>query len=440
MSRELARVLTLKDATMIVVSSIIGVGIFLTPGEVARLIPNASLFLGAWILGGALSLAGALANAELGAMFPKAGGNYVYLREAIHPLAGFVVGWQSFFAIFVGTVATLGTGVATSLSSFFVFSEREQTLIAVAAIVLISLVNIASTRMSANLNTVTGFLKVAALVALAAFGLFASPLKEVAKESAEGATTLVSFGSALSPVLFSYLGWNASVFVGGEIRDPQRNIPRSLFLGLAISTLAYLVLAFVYVRVLGIGGLARSENAGADVAGVIFGARGASLFGALVALSILGCLSANVLTGPRILYAMAKDGLFFRAVSTVGEKSAAPTPAIIIQGAFAIALVLFARDLGRVLNYTTFAIVLATIADTLALYLLRRKLPNAERPYRAHGYPFVPLLYVAANVAIAIAMLMSDPKECVLGLAVAALGVPAYFLFRRSSAFGKERS
>ncbi len=433
---RLARELSLLDATMLVVSSVIGVGIFLTPGGVAAALPHPTLFLAAWLVGGALSLAGALANAELGAMYPHAGGDYVYLREAFHPMAGFLVGWLSFFVIYTGTVATLAIGFAEGLAPFLALGESGKLGIAIAVTASSSWVNWVGLRAGAAFNNATGLLKLATLAGFALAGpllgrgslaSFTTPLPELRPELFAG------FGLALSPVLFSYLGWNASVYVASEIRDPGRNVPRSLFLGLAVCTLLYLMLAALYVYALSMPGLAGAASPGETSARVLFGAAGGTIAAALILASILGCLNATILAGPRIAYAMAIDHLFFAGSASVHVRHRTPHVAIAVQGATAVALILVLRRFPSVLDYTTFAIVLATIADTAALYALRRRHPERPRPYRAWGYPWVPALYAVANAAIALSMLLGRPLECAIALAVTATGLPFYAWFARRS-------
>ncbi len=430
--------LSLADATLLVVSSVIGVGIFLTPGQVAAALPSAGAFLAAWVLGGVLSLAGALANAELGAMYPHAGGDYVYLREAWHPLAGFVIGWLSFFVVYAGTVATLAVGFVDGLAHFFPMSGGERTAFAVAITLATSAIHFRGVRLAAWLNNVTAGLKIAALAALAVVGPMllhlagtGAPAAAEPAAATGGGITAMGFGLALSPVLFSYLGWNASVYVASEIRRPERNLPLSLFAGLAISTAIYLAVNLSYLDALPIDAMRANANVGEAAARVFFGDRGATIASILILGSILSCLNATILVGPRIAYAMAIDGLFFRSVQGVHERYRTPHIAIGVQAVTAIALIVLLRRFPSVLDYTTFAIVLATIADTAALYQLRRRHPRRPRPYRAWGYPFVPALYLAANAAIAIAMLIGRPIECAAALAVTATALPAYAFFVR---------
>jgi basic amino acid/polyamine antiporter, APA family len=433
---KLARGLSLTDATMLCVSSVIGVGIFLTPGTVANVLPHPGLVLGAWFIGGLLSLAGALANAELGAMYPHAGGDYVYLREAYHPAAGFFIGWLSFFVIYAGTVATLAVGFAEGLDRFIALGTAGKVAAAVGITGITSWINYTGVRAGAAFNNVTGYIKIAALVGLAVLGpLLGSGSGAHLRPLVSGAATipLAGFGLALSPILFSYLGWNASVYVASEIRDPGRNVPRSLFIGLALCTAIYLLINAVYLYALPIEQLRGEVRVGEAAARGLFGSTGGTLTAALVLASVVGCLNATILVGPRIAYAMALDGYFFRGVDLVHEANRTPHVAIAAQAATAITLILVLQSFPSVLDYTTFAIVLATMADTTALYALRRRQPHRPRPYRAWGYPVVPALYFIANAGIAGAMLWGRPKECAIALAVAATAAPFYRRFARRS-------
>jgi APA family basic amino acid/polyamine antiporter len=431
---RLARELGLVDATMLVVASIIGAGIFLTPGTVADILPHPGLVLAAWAVGGLLSLAGALANAELAGMFPHAGGDYVYVREAYHPLAGFLVGWLSFFVIYAGTVATLAVGFADELAHFVPLGPAGSLAVAAGTIVVTSTINYSGVRAGARVNNAATALKVAALVAIAVAGLVAGngsldhfhPLL-----AGVGDVPARNLGLALSPILFSYLGWNAPVYVGSEIRAPGVTIPRSLFLGLAICTGLYLALNAVYLYALPIDELRAVSRPGEAAARALFGPLGGTLAALLVLASVAGCLHATILVGPRIAYAMALDGRFFRGVQRVHAARGTPHVAIVVQAVVAIALVLLLRRFRSVLDYTTFAIVLATMADTGALYALRRRRPHHPRPYRARGYPLVPALYLVANAGIALAMLGGRPLECLVALGVAVGALPFWMLFVR---------
>jgi basic amino acid/polyamine antiporter, APA family len=433
---QLARGLSLTDATMLVVSSVIGSGIFFTPAAVARLLPSASWILAAWLVGGVLSTAGAIANAELGAMFPYAGGDYVYLRAAYHPLAGFLVGWLSFFVIYVGSIATLAVALAEGITHFVPLGEPAKVAIAIGATVAASIVNYVSVRAGTRLNNVTAYCKIAALAAFVIAGplLGAGSVDNLrASLGTVPAGGLAAFGLALSPVLFTYLGWNAPVYVAGEIERPARTLPLSLFLGLGVCTALYLATNAVYLYARPVARLSASVDAGQAAAHALFGPLIGSAVAAFVLISIVGTLNAMILVGPRIAYAMALDGLFFGGADRVHAVYSTPHRAVVIQALATIALLAVLRSFPSVLDYTTFAIVLATMADTAALYTLRRRAPDLPRPYRAWGYPLVPALYLIANGAIAAAMLRGRPLECGIGLGVIAAGLPFYWLLGRRS-------
>jgi APA family basic amino acid/polyamine antiporter len=431
---RLRRELTATDASLLVVSSVIGVGIFLTPGTVAEILPHPGLFLAAWLAGGLLSVCGGLANAELAAMYPHAGGDYVYLREAYHPLAGFLVGWLSFFVIFAGTIATLAIGFAEGLSHFIGLSPAGRGAIAVLLIVVTSILNYLDVRTGARLNNAMATIKILTLVGLAVAGpLFGNGALKHFAPLLTGArdVPVAAFGLALSPVLFSYLGWNASVYVGSEIREPQRNIPLSLFVGLGICMLTYLLVNSVYLYALPMNELRGEVRVGEAAAMALFGPVGGRITAALILVSIGSCLNATILVGPRIAYAMALDRLFFRGVERVHLVRRTPHVAILAQALTAIALIVVLGRFPSVLDYTTFAIVLATMADTTALYALRFRRPELHRPYRAWGYPLVPAAYIVASGFIALTMLRGRPFECGVALAVAATALPFYALFVR---------
>jgi APA family basic amino acid/polyamine antiporter len=433
---RLKRDLRASDATFLVVSGVIGSGIFLTPGGIAELLPHPGLMLTAWLVGGGLSLAGALANAELAAMFPRAGGDYVYLREAFHPLAGFLVGWLSFFVIYAGTIATLAAGFAGALSYFVPMTESAQLAVAVGVTLAVSALNFVGVRFGAAANNLTAALKVLVLVGFALIGpLIGKGDIANLQPLLTGAThlTLSAFALAMSPVLFSYLGWNSSVYVASEIRDPARNVPRSLFFGVAICTVVYLLVNAVYLYAIPVDLLRNEANAGEGAARALFGGAGGTAVAIFVLISILGTLNATVLVGPRIAYAMALDGLFLRRVDRAHARFHTPADAIVLQALVSVGILLFFENFSRALDYTVFAILLATMADVAALYALRRSQPGRQRPYRAWGYPWVPALYFIANAGVAGALLIENPVDCAIGLAIVAAGVPFYRLFSRRS-------
>ena len=433
---RLKRVLTLPDAVLLIVSSVVGSGIFLTPGRIADLVPHPALIFAAWLAGGLLSLAGALANAELGAMYPRAGGDYVWLREAYHPAAGFFVGWLSFFVIFVGTIATLAAGFAAGLAPLLGYGERGELAVAIAVVVAASALNWVGVRWGALANNLTASVKIGALLAVGVLGpLFGSGSWQHL-EGGRAPASVAAFGLALSPVLFSYLGWNSTIYVASEIRSPGRNVPRSLFVGLALCTAIYLALNAVYLYAIPLEELRGVDNAGEAAARALFGPLGGRLVAGFVLASILGTLNATVLVGPRIAYAMALDGLFFSGVDRAHPRWRTPHVAIALQAAVTVALLVLLERFPSslfvsALDYTTFAILLAMMADVAALYRLRRTQPARPRPYRAWGYPVVPIVYLAAAGAIAVTLAAGEPRESAVVLAMSASGLPFYLAFRR---------
>jgi APA family basic amino acid/polyamine antiporter len=434
---RLRRELGTLDATMLVVSSVIGSGIFLTPAAITGLLPHPGLILAAWLVGGLLSLAGALANAELGAMYPRAGGDYVYLREGWSPVAGFLIGWLSFFVIYAGTVASLAAAFGQATAPHLGLGEPGVVVLAIAATIVTSAINYVGVRRGVQVNNWGSWVKLVGIavfvVAAFAAGTGNAGGLQPLVAGAASAAPLSAFGLALSPVLFTYLGWNAPVYVASEIRDPSRTLPRSLFLGLGLCTLAYVGLNVVYLYALPLAVLRTAPDAGAATARALFGPLAGSLTAAFVVVSILGTLHATILVGPRIAYAMALDDLFVGRAHEVHPSYGTPHRAIVVQGAVAVALLLVLRRFPSVLDYTTFAIVLATMADTAVLYRLRRRRPDLRRPYRAWGYPLVPALYLVANAGIAVAMLVGRPLECAIGIGVLLAGLPFYGWLRRTA-------
>lgn len=437
---RLRPVLTLPDAVLLIVSSVVGSGIFLTPGRIADLLPHPGLIFAAWLVGSVLSFAGALANAELGSMFPHAGGDYVYLREAFHRLAGYLVGWLSFFVIFVGTIATLAAGFAAGLAPYLGYGQASVLPVAIGVTVLLSALNYVGVRYAALANNLTAGVKVLALLAFGFLGPLlgdgnAANLQPFVS-GALHAAPLAAFGLALAPVLFSFLGWNSTIYVASEIKDAGKNVPRSLFLGLALCTLIYLVMNTVYLYAMPIDELRTVDNAGEAAARTLFGSLGGKLLAGFVLASILGTLNATVLVGPRIAYAMALDGLFFRGVDASHVKYGTPHVAIVLQCVVTVVLLALLERFPSslfvsALDYTTFAILLAMMADVAALYRLRRTQPGRLRPYKAWGYPVVPALYFVAAGAIAANLWWAQPRESSVVLFMAATGLPFYYWFAR---------
>jgi APA family basic amino acid/polyamine antiporter len=406
------RNLGMLDATGVVVSSIVGIGIFLTVPDVARALPTPGWFFGMWMVCGVLSLMGALANAELGTLFPQAGGSYTFARHAFGPSAAFASGCLCFFGVYAGTVATLAVGLVDAARSVVPIAEGARMPISVAIVAVLTALNAMGTRRVARINAIVAFAKVAAMVLV-----FGAAAKVSATDSLPSTgqvePSLRAASKAFSPVLFSYLGWNASVFIANHVREPRKNIPRSVVLGLAISTIVYLALNASFVRVLGLGAMANAQDVGSRAMVTAFGTGAQRLFSTLVLVSIGGTLIANAFVGPRIVYAMAKEGaLPARLGSTHADGT--PMPAFWAQGIAAIAIIVVLRKFPSALDFTTFATVLATTADVVAVFVMRKKLPQAPR-YACPGYPWLPAVYVIVHVGIAVAIAWNSPREAGIG-------------------------
>ncbi|MFO0687124.1 MAG: APC family permease [Myxococcota bacterium] len=391
------------------------------------------LYLAVWVAGAGISSVGAFINAELGAMFPRAGGNYVYLREGLHPAAGFLAGWLSFFAIYAGTIAALAV-VAVEFLAPALGLERRGILVGAAGLVVaVSVLNRFGTRLGAAFNNLTSLVKVAAIAGFVVLGPTLGtgsfePWRGTA--STGGASAWLAFGQALSPVLFSYLGWNASVYVASEIRDPRRNVPRSLFLGLGLCTALYLALNAVYLYALTPAEIAAAPDTGEAAARALFGPAGGRLVAAFVLVSVLGTLNAQILIGPRIVYAMALDEHFFSRASRVHATYLTPSAAITVQAGIAIGLIFFLETFPKALDFTVFAILLASLADTLALFRLRQRRPDQPRPYRAFGHPVLSWLYLGITLAIAAAIVLASPRECAVAVLLLVAGLGLYWPVR----------
>lgn len=411
------RNLGVLDATGIVVSSIVGIGIFLTVPDVARALPTPSWFFGMWLACGVLSLVGALANAELGTLFPQAGGSYTFARHAFGPSAAFASGCLCFFAVYAGTVATLAVGMVDAARSLVPIPEGAKVPLSVLIVVVLTALNAFGTRRVARLNAVVAFAKVAAMLLI--FGAAAKVSAAGGPSVASAEPSLRAASRAFSPVLFSYLGWNASVFIANHVKEPRKNIPRSVVLGLAISTLVYLALNASFVRVLGLPAMATAQDAGSASMVTAFGMGAQRLFSALVLVSIGGTLIANAFVGPRIAYAMAKENALPRMLAKT-QADGTPMPAFIAQGVAAVSIVLLLRNFPSALDFTTFATVLATTADVVAVFVMRKKMPHAER-YPCPGYPVLPALYVIVHVGIAGAIAWNSPREAGIGTVVLVL-------------------
>jgi APA family basic amino acid/polyamine antiporter len=427
------RVLSTWDATMVVVGGIIGAGIFINPYIVARTLDSTTAVIVAWIAGGLIALAGAFAYAELGSVAPKAGGQYVYLRDAFHPLAGFLYGWALLFMIEGGAIAAVAQAFAQYLLRA-IDSTAATTPIAVLAIVMVSAINYFGVRPGSRVLNVFVALKVLALLALIGAGLL---LPEAAPGAApiasSGSVTVMAFGAALVPIMFSYGGWQNANYVAGEMRDPVKQLPRALLVGTMVVVAVYVSVNGIYLKALGHQGLADTLTPAADTAGRIAGTTGQRLISLAIAVSTFGFLHLCVLAPTRVYWAMADDKLFFRQVATLHPKYGTPTLAIVLQSTWAILLTLTGRY-EQLVGYVVAADWIFFGMSVAALFVYRKRMPLASRApgtFATPGYPVVPALFVAAAAYVVISVAWSSPARTALGALLLATGIPAYLIWRR---------
>jgi APA family basic amino acid/polyamine antiporter len=450
-SPSLERRLGPLDAAAIVVSNVIGGGIFFVPILVAGLISDARAILFVWAVGGALAFAGAMAYAELAALKPRAGGEYVYLRDAYGPAAGFLSGWTSFVAGFSGAIAASAIALAdytgrfvpgaADPTPFFIVPlpgsplvVSRKTLVALTAIVALTIIHIRGLRLGKMVQNVLASVKVSALVVFVALG-FSLGSGSAAQIVAPGNVTLTAILLSLIPIMFTYSGWNAGAYVAEEVRDPERNVPLALGLGTLAIIVIYLSLNALYLYALPVPDLAAVQGARLidTVAERLFGFVAGELLAAFSVVSLAASISAMMIAGPRVYFAMARDGVFAPSAGEIHPKFHAPSHAIIAQAIWSGVLVL-SGTLSQLVNYTGFAVVLFSAISVAAVFVLRRQQPDERRPFKAWGYPWAPAIFVIASAAMLASILWSTPlKSSIWGFAVIAAGLPIYWWMRRGA-------
>lgn len=443
---QLTRRLGAYDAAAVVVSNVIGSGILILPAVVAAMVAHPTAMLAAWIGGGVLAFAGALAYAELAALRPRAGGEYVYLREAFGPLMAFLTGWTSFVAGFSGAIAAGAVGLAGYLARFFpvaadatpwvslplgpiALSVSPQTIIALVAIAALSLVHMLGLGPGRVVQNGLAILKVAALLGFVAAGLSIGN-GSTAHFTATTPWPLSGMMLALIPVMFSYSGWNAAAYIAEEIRDPGRNVPKALALGTGAVVLVYAAMNVVYLYAMPVEGLAATDIRVVDAAAeALFGPRVADVMTVLTIVIVLGSISAMVFAGPRVYFAMARDGYFLPAAAQVNPRTGTPLVAIAAQGLWSGVLVL-TGTFSQLVQYTGFAVVLFAGIAVASLFVLRHRQPDAPRPFRAWGYPVAPAVFVFASAAMVVNAIWREPGPSLAGLGILLAGLPVYYIFR----------
>jgi APA family basic amino acid/polyamine antiporter len=428
------------DATMLVIGAIIGAGIFINPYIVAQRLPTASLVLAAWVAGGVIALVGALAYAELGAIFPKVGGQYAYLRDAWHPLAGFLYGWGLLAVIESGAVAAVAITFAQYALRLAGRPDLGPVPLAIAAIVVLSIVNYLGVKPGSVLLNVFVILKVAALVFLigAAFvvvagpALAAAPSAGAAAEWPPATSLAIAFGASLIPILFAYGGWQNLNYVAEEMRNPKRDMPISLLAGTAVVVAVYVLVNLVYLRLLGHARLAATMTPAADAVSVLLGSGGDRFIAAAIAISTFGFLDLAILAPTRVYYAMAADGLFLPALARLHPRYRTPSLAIGLQSSWSIVLVL-SGTFAQLLDYVVFADWIFFGLSVGSLFIFRRRVPPAtrENTFLTPGYPVLPALFVLVAIAVVFSVIWSSPWQAARGALLLALGVPVFYYHRR---------
>jgi APA family basic amino acid/polyamine antiporter len=448
----LVKSLGLLDATTLVMGSMIGSGIFIVSAKIAGKVGSPGLLMLTWVVTALLTLIAALSYGELAAAMPQAGGQYVYLREAFGPLSGFLYGWTLFLVIQTGTLAAVAVAFAKFSGVFFPLIAEDRFLLrvwrfgvsteqalAMAVLVFLTWVNTRGVRTGARVQNTFTFAKTAALLGLVGFGLLLGRNAEAVVSNFghfwEGAgwdfRTVRLVGVAMVGALFSSDAWNNVTFTAGEIRNPRRNVPWALALGVIVVSALYIACNFVYLSVLPLKAIqqAPAQRVATAAAEVIFGPVGVQIMAAAIMVSTFGCLNGLTLAGARVYYAMALDGLFFRPVSRLHPTRHTPVLSLVAQGIWACLLTL-SGTYSDLLDYVIFAVLLFYILTILGVFVLRHRRPDMERPYRALGYPVLPAAYVAIAGLIEVLLLLYEPKYTWPGLIIVLLGVPVYFLWR----------
>ena len=430
MTTSLARQLGVFGTTMAVMGGIIGAGIFINPYLVAQRVPSGPLILGVWVAGGMIALVGGFIYAELAARLPVVGGQYAYLREALHPTVAFMYGWVLLLVIQTGGMAA----VAVTFARYFLELTHwpvNDSFVAAVALGLLTAINCLGVRAGSRVQSAMTLTAIAAIGVIVAGSFFWRGTVASAAPPPMPANLFLAFGAAMTPVLFAYGGWQTSSFLAGEVRDARHVLPRALILGVVGVIVVYTAVNVAYLRVLGPSGLAATPTPASSVMRELMGARGAQFIAAGIAFSAFGFLAQSMLTAPRVYFAMAEDGVFFRSVAWVHPVTRVPVVAIALQGAWAIAIAL-TGTYAQVVNYVVAMDCIFFGLTAVCLFVLRRRNPEPS-DFRVPGHPWTTLLFIAAQWLIVVSTFAHDPMRSSIGLAIAAAGLPAYYFWRARS-------
>jgi len=474
---EFKRELGLFDETMLVIGSMIGSGIFIVSADIARTVGSSGMLIVVWFITGIITLIGALSYGEMAAMIPKAGGQYVYLRDAFNPLTGFLYGWTLFMIIQTGSIAAVAVAFAkftavlipwfgsdNILINIFGLKISAAQFLAILSIALLTFINIRGLRQGKFVQDLFTVTKIAALIGLIFLGIVVGSNIEAVTanftnmwdaewlhikdggiewvQSLSGFSIVIAVAVAMVGSLFASDAWNNVTFTAGETKNPSRNIPLSLFIGTLIVTVLYILVNFSYLLVLPLEGnpngtninslgiqFATEDRVGTAAAHMFLGEAAGIVMAVLIMISTFGCNNGMILAGARVYYAMAKDKLFFSATGTL-NKNSVPAKALIFQSVWAGILCL-TGTYGDLLDYVIFAVMIFYVLTIIGIFVLRKKWPDAERPYKAFGYPYLPILYIILASSICIILLIYKPQYTWPGLIIVLLGVPIYFIWKR---------
>ncbi len=447
---ELRRQIGLFDAVMLIAGDMIGTGIFISTGVIAETLPSPGGVLLVWILGGLLALTGALSCAELSASLPYAGGDYNYIREAYGKLMGFLSGWSSFLVTFSGAIAFLAVTFNGFMAFFFpVLGSQEAlfsaaifglaikitpgTIFSVAIVILMSALHCIGVRLGTLTQNILSLLKIGSLLGIILLGVFFGkgdtahfiPLFDWDK-----ITNFSLFAAAFIPVIFAYSGWNAVIYIAGEVMEPERNLPKALLMANLIVIALYLAINMVYIYAVPVTGMKGALRVSEVATTALFGYQTSVWITAVITVSILGALNVVTMLGPRIYYAMARDGVFFKGLAQVHPTFNTPVNAIILQAVWACFL-LVTGTFGTLFTYVSVIITLFSALTVGSVIVLRFKRPDLKRPYKLWGYPLVPILFILAHLWIVWGSVTERPFESLVGLFIVGLGIPAYLIWRK---------
>ncbi len=436
---QLKKELSRFDLIMIAIGSMIGSGIFLTPSIIARAIPFPSLIIFIWFIGGLQALCGALTFAELGSMMPGAGGVYVYLSEGYGKLAGFLYGWAYFLVVNTGGIAALSVAFATYLGYFIHFSPIGIKIVAVTGIFILTVINVYGVKVGGIFSDLFTLLKLLGIfgVILIGFILGSSHLNFIGTSFSisifNKGTEWSGIAVAMVGVLWSYGGWQHATYTAGEAKNAKRDVPIAMIIAASAVTAIYVLINIAYMYLLPVNSIGASSSLAADAVRTVIGPAGGGLIALAIFISTFGTAGIYTLTAPRIYFAMASDGIFFRKVSSIHPKYNTPYYAIIIQSAWAIVLVLFWGTFENLISYVVFTDWIFFALTAATIFIFRKKMPGAKRDYKALGYPFTPLFFIAIAVWFVLSTLIEKPQQAIAGIIMLGLGLPVYFYWKKNS-------